>query len=100
MIPRISQGSLHEGCNPKLSAEQELSLWTVVESSDHPRHQISDDDQVADANAEAFDGNRRIKNYSSIRIGDLTQGEEAGRASVQIPRTSRLKVQAKTRCNS
>jgi hypothetical protein len=55
-------------------------------------HEISDDDQVADADAKALDRNRRVKDDSGVGIGDLAKGEETGRATVQVPGAASLKI--------
>jgi len=47
-----------------------------VKAQDDAWHQIADDDQVADRDSEALDGNGCIKYYCGIRIGDLREGKE------------------------
>jgi hypothetical protein len=46
-------------------------ISTLIEPSNNPRHEISNDDQVAYAHAKALDSNRSIKHNGRIWIRDL-----------------------------
>lgn len=62
----------HESSNPEMSVDEEsYSSSIFTEASDNARHQVSDNDQIADPYPKAFDGNCGIKDHSCIRICDL-----------------------------
>ena len=90
---------LHEGRNPELPVNQERDVArTRRESSNNARHQISDDDKVADSHAEALDSNRSVEDDGQIRICHLGQCRKGHMAPVNIPRASRLEVETKACC--
>ena len=62
----------HESSHPEMSVnEKPYSSSIFTETSDNARHQVSDNDQIADSYPEAFDRNSGIKYHSSIGICDL-----------------------------
>lgn len=69
----------------------------MSETLHHTRHEISNNDQVANAHAKALDGDRRVEYHSRVGVCDLTEGKEAGRATIQISRTASLKIEAEAR---
>ena len=87
----------HECSNPEMPVHQISSVPRMSKALHNTGHEISDDDQVADADTEALDRNRRVKDDSGIGIGDLAEGEETGRATVQVPGAASLKIQSKSR---
>jgi hypothetical protein len=90
---------LHKGRNPELPVNQERDVArTRRESSNNARHQISDDDKVADSHAEALDRNRSVKDDGQVRICHLRQCRKRHMAPVNIPRASRLEVETKACC--
>ena len=63
---------LHEGRDPELPVNQERDVArTRRESSTTARHQISDDDKVADSHAEALDRNCSVEDDGQVRICHL-----------------------------
>jgi hypothetical protein len=68
------------------------SVGSFIEPSDNAWHKIPYNDQIANANTEAFDGNSSIKYDRSIGIGDLRQSEEGGGATLKVSRASTLKI--------
>ena len=80
-----------------MPVHQISSIPWMPEALHNTRHEVSDDDQVADAHTEAFDRNGGVEDDSSVGICDLAEGEETGRSAVQVPGTASLKVKPKTR---
>lgn len=70
-------------------------IVNIGEPSHNSWHQVPNDDQIADANSEAFDGNSGVKDHRSVRIGDLRQCEERCRSSLKVLGASSLKVESK-----
>lgn len=87
----------HKGSDPEMSVQQIVGSRSVCEASDHARHEITDNDKITDADAETLDGNGGIEDDGSVGVCDLTQSEEARTATVQVSRTSCLKVETETR---
>lgn len=84
----------HEGGDPKVPVEHERTQAVLVgEPANHPRHQVPDDDQVADPDAEALDGDGGVKDDRRVGVRDLRQGEEAGRPPFEVAGAPRLEVQ-------
>ena len=76
-----------------MPVQQEIILrFPSNKSLNHTGHQVSDNDEVADAHAKAFDGNGSVENDSGIRVRDLREGEERGGPSFQVLRASRLEI--------
>ena len=68
----MSRDDLHKCCDPEMSIYQEGSqIFCTGKASHNPWHQISNDDQVADTNTEAFNGDSRIKDYRGIWVCEL-----------------------------
>jgi hypothetical protein len=65
-----------------------------VETEYHARHQIADDDQVRDTDAEALYSDGAVEDDGQVRIGELRQREEGGLAALEISRASGLQVEA------
>lgn len=88
----------HERCYPKLAINKERDLVSIVgQSSDDTRHQVANDDQIANANPEAFDCDGRVEHNRRIWVGDLRQSKERRGAPVKVSRASGLQVQAEPR---
>lgn len=75
--------------------EKTDSSSTLAEALDDTRHQITDDDKIADPNPEALDSYRSIEYHGGVGISDLRKGEEGRRSSLEIPGASCLKVKTK-----
>lgn len=60
------------------------------------RHQVPNNNQIADPDTKTLDRNSRIKHHGSIRISNLTQGEETTPAAIQVTRTAGLEVETET----
>ena len=91
----------HECGNPEMSIKHEWWQCTVIlKTSHHSRHQVSNYDQIADTNSEAFDSDRSVEYDGGVGVCDLAEGEEAGRSSFQIVGASRLEVQSEACCRS
>lgn len=71
-----------------------------VEAQDDAWHQIADDDQVADRDSEALDCNGCIEHYCRIRIGDLREGKERRRTTVDVLGATRLEIQTEAGCDT
>jgi len=68
----VRADNLHKSRNPELPVNQERDVArTRRETSNNARHQISDDDKVADSHAEALDRNRSVKDDGQVRICHL-----------------------------
>ena len=69
--------NVHECSDPEVPvSEKGRASITLAEAAHHTRHKVSNDDQVADADTEAFDSNGRIEDDGCSRICHLRQGEE------------------------
>ena len=72
LLPHVREYGLHERSNPELPVNQERDVArTRRETSNNARHQISDDDKVADSHAEALDRNCSVEDDGQIRICHL-----------------------------
>lgn len=89
-----TQSGIHEGRDPKMPVYEEMGGRSIAKAAHDARHQVADDDEIANANAETLDGNGGVKDDGSIGVGHLAEGEEAGRAAVEISGAARLQVQA------
>ena len=89
-------GASHERCHPEMSVDEELRLGIRIEPAHDTRHEVANNDEIADANTKALYRDRRVENDSSIRVGDLTERKETGRSSVQIACASSLKVKTES----
>lgn len=85
----------HEGSDPEMSVQEIVGSRSVCEAADHARHQVADNNEIADANPKALDGYSGVKNNGGVGIGDLTQSKETGRATVEISGASGLQIEAK-----
>ena len=64
--------AVHERCDPELAIHEKTDIsGTWGESNHDPRHQIPNDDQIADSHAKALDRNRRIEQDRQVRICKL-----------------------------
>lgn len=87
----------HESGDPEMSVQQIVGSRSVCEASDYARHEITNNDKITNADTETLDGDCSIENDSSVRVCDLAQSEEARAATVQVSRTSCLKVKTEAR---
>ena len=87
----------HESCHPEVTIHEEIMGRVAADKSLYnARHQVANDDQVADTHTKTFDRDGGIEDDGSIRVGQLRQRKERGTASIQILGTSRLQVQTKS----
>ena len=71
-LPSPSKESAHENSHPKVPVYQKSDTSVLLaERSNHAWHQVSNDDEIADTNAEAFDSNRRVEEESRRRVCHL-----------------------------
>lgn len=77
LAPRLQREDIHKRSHPKMAIKQEfVDCRTTRKALNHTRHEISNDNEVADADTKAFDRDRGIENHGSIGIRDLRKGEE------------------------
>src|SRR5262245_39939297 len=82
----------HECSDPELPVNQKRHAQARCKSLDQPRHQITNDDKIADGDAEAFDGNGGIKENREIWVGQLGERSKRYMAAVHISGASSLQV--------
>ena len=91
----------HECRYPEMSIHQESSPVCIpLQASNDTRHQIPDYDQVADSNSKALNGDSGIEDDRGVRVRNLGEGEKGRLASLQVSRTARLQIQAKSSCET
>lgn len=68
----IEYTHVHESSNPKLSVNQKIDTSRAWSKANyHSRHQVSNNNEVADRHAKALDRNRSIEYDGEIRICEL-----------------------------
>jgi hypothetical protein len=71
-----TKGNLHKHSHPKVSIDKKRNgISALVEPPHNTWHEISNDDQVADPNAKAFDSNCSVEKDRCVGICDLRQEE-------------------------
>lgn len=91
--------TLHEGCDPELPVNQERDIpSTRCESANNSRHQIADDDKIADCHAEALDSDSGVEDDGQVRICHLGQCCKGYVSAINVSRASRLQVEAEACC--
>jgi hypothetical protein len=71
-VPNQIKRRIHKASNPKMSINKKGDgVCTLIEPSNNTWHEISDNDQVADAHAKTFDCNGSVEYNSRIWISDL-----------------------------
>lgn len=91
----------HKRRNPKMPVHKVTDFSSVlIEAQDDAGHQVSDDDQVANSDSKALDRNGCIEHYRGVRVGDLRECKERGRATVDVLGAACLKVQTEARCDA
>jgi hypothetical protein len=81
----FTKENLHKHSHPKVPVDKKRdSIGALVETPHNTRHEISNDDQVADPNSEAFDGNCSVEKDRCVRICDLRQGKKGGGSSFKV----------------
>jgi hypothetical protein len=69
------ENGVHERSDPELPINQEGNVSsTWCETPDDTRHEVSNDDQVANGHAEALDGDGGVEDDGEIRIRHLREG--------------------------
>ena len=62
----------HKSSHPEVPIHKVIMGWVATHKAlNDPRHEVTDDDEIADSDTETFDRNGRIKNYRSVGIGQL-----------------------------
>lgn len=74
----------HESSNPEVSVQQVFSSRSVCETADNTWHEITNDDEITDADTETLDSDSSVEDDGSIGICDLTQSEETGVSTIQV----------------
>jgi len=68
----IWQRDAHECGNPEMPIHQVANFaGAFVEAQHDAWHQVSNDDEVADANAKALDGDGGVEYDGEVRVSDL-----------------------------
>lgn len=83
----------HEGSNPEVSVQQIFGSGSVCEATNDTGHEITDDNEITDADTEALDSNGSVEDDGSVGVCDLAQSEETGIAAIQVSGASCLKVE-------
>lgn len=91
-------GNAHERRDPELPVDEETDVCCARHKAhNHARHQIADNNQIADRHAKALHRNRRIEENARIRVRELAQRGERHMPPVNVPRAPRLQVQPEPR---
>jgi hypothetical protein len=91
--------NLHESRDPELSVYQESDIASAGrKSSNNARHEISDNDKVADGHAEALDGDSGVEDDGQIRVCHLRQRRKGDMSAVEVSCASRLEVETEAGC--
>jgi hypothetical protein len=69
---RRGLADLHESSNPELTVDKEgYVVGAGHKANDNARHEIADDDEVADSHTEALDGNGGVEEDRDVGISEL-----------------------------
>ena len=82
----------HKGSDPKVSVQQIFGSRSVCKATDDTRHEVTDNDEITNANTKTLDSDGSVENDGSVGVCDLAQSEETGTAAIQVSRASCLKV--------
>lgn len=97
----ILDDDIHEASDPEMTVNQKANSGSILtEALNNPRHQITNNDKIADPDPEAFYGDSGIKYDSSVGIGDLGKGEKGGRSSLKISGAPCLEIETKACCET
>lgn len=97
---KTTDHGLHEDGHPEMPVDKIVAWRRVGKSSHDSGHQITDDDEVADAHAEALDGDCSIKDDGGVWVRDLAEGEETRGSSVEVFCAASLQVEAESGCKA
>lgn len=85
--------NIHERRNPKLTVNEEANLaGTGDKSNDDSRHQVSNNNQIADCDAEALDGNGSVEDDGEVRVGELGKRREGHMTAINVSCAPGLEV--------
>ena len=93
------RANIHKSSHPEPPLEQISRRIPRIrhKPSHHSRHQIPNNNEIADSNTKTLDRDRPIKHHRSIGVSDLTEGEETTPPAIQVSRAASLEVETETR---
>lgn len=80
-----------------MSVQQIFGSGSVCKATDDTGHEITDNDEITDANTKTLDGDGSVEDDGSVGVCDLAQSEEARIAAIQVSGASCLKVETEAR---
>lgn len=88
----VLKDNSHKRRDPELPVYQKRNVDSRCESNHYSRHQIPNDDQVANCHAKALDRNSRIEYDGEVRIRELRKRSKRDMPAIQISCAASLEV--------